>query len=388
MMNRNYDAIVIGGGIIGASVFYNLSKKGKKVLLLEKDDLCSGTSGSCDAYITPHTKKPGIHLEFCQESQKLYVDLEKELGEDLEYVERGGFTPCADEMSFQLVTENSKKLIAGGLEVKMMKIDEVRKYEPALSPKLVGALHCPSASQINPFKVVYSYIRNAKNLGGQVLTQTEVLDLIKKDSTVMGVKTNSGEYLADIVVNCTGCWGSSIAKMAGLDLEIKPRRGQLVVTEPVAPLINTTMQGGNYMIVKHHPELITDEKVRRLGCGFAIEQTADGSILIGFTREFADYDKTTTLEGIEAIVQEACIYIPELKNLHIIRTFSGFRPFVKDGLPFVGSVEGIKGFFMAAGHEGDGVALAPITGKIVSEMIIDGESSFDVTAFSPNRVIK
>jgi sarcosine oxidase subunit beta len=386
-MKNRYDSIVVGGGIIGASVLYNLSKKGQKVLLVEKNDICSGTSGACDAYITPHTKKPGKHLDFCMESQKLYEKLEEELGVELEYVQKGGFTPCADEMSFQLVSDNSKKLLDGGLFVKMMNIDEVREYEPNLSPDLVGALHCPSASQINPFRVVYGYLNNAKKMGAEVMTQTEVTELIKEGNAIKGIRTNNGDYYSDMVINCAGCWGSSIAEMAGTDLVIKPRRGQLVVTEASAPLINTTMQGGNYMIVKHHPELINDEKMRRLGCGFAIEQTADGTILIGFTREFAEYDKNTTLEAIEAIVQEACIYIPELKNLHIIRTFSGFRPYVKDGLPFLGTVDGIDGFFMAAGHEGDGVALAPITGKIVSEMIVDGESSFGVAEFSPNRNI-
>lgn len=385
-VNNKVNVIVIGGGVIGSSLCYQLSKRGKSVILFEKEDLCSGTSGACDAYITPHTKKPGFHLALCLESQKIYDQLEEELGEDLEYEKnRGGFQPCEDEIAYELVGKNAKDLLAGGLEVKMMGIDEVRKYEPALSPKLVGALHCPSAGQVNPFRVVFAYVKNAKRLGTQVMLHTEVLDIIRDGEKVAGVKTNKGDYYADTIVNATGSWGAQIAKMAGFNVPIRPRRGQIVVSEAVPPLIHSTMQSGMYMVIKHRPELISDERIKRLGCGYCIEQTKDGTILIGFTREFVDFDKRTTMEGIEAIIKEGCKYIPALERLHFIRTFAGFRPFVPDGLPLIGAVDGLQGFFMAAGHEGDGISLAPITGKLVAEIIDEGTSSFNIDAFSPNR---
>lgn len=384
-MNK-YDAIVIGGGIIGTSVAYQLSKRNKKVLIVERNDLCSGTSGSCDAYITPHTKKAGFHLQFCMESQKIYDELEQELDADLEYwKDRGGFQPCADEAAYELVSNNAKDLQAGGLDVIMMRIDEVRKYEPCLSPELSGALHCPSAGQVNPFKMVFAFARNAIRLGCEIMTQTEVTDILRSGDTVIGVKTTKGDFYADTTINCTGCWGAQIAKMVGFDAPIQPRRGQLLVSEPTAPVIHTTMQSGLYMVIKYHPELITDPRINRLGLNYAIEQTGDGTILLGFTREFVEYDKRTTLEGIEGLIQEGCHYVPLLRDLHFIRTFSGFRPFVKDGTPLIGPVDGIPGFLMAAGHEGDGVALSPITGKLVAEMVTGETPSFNIDAFSPNR---
>lgn len=388
-MKNKKDVIVIGGGIIGTSVAYQLSKRGKKVLIIERDDLCSGTSGSCDAYITPHTKKPGFHLQFCMESQKIYDTLEQELGDDLEYwKDRGGFQPCADEVAYELVSSNAKDLQAGGLTVMMMRIDEVRKYEPCLSPELAGALHCPSAGQVNPFRVVFSFARNAVRLGCEIMTHTEVTGIIRQGDEVIGVHTAKGDFYADTTVNCTGCWGAQIAKMVGLDVPIKPRRGQIIVTEPCAPIIHTTMQSGLYIVIKYHPELITDPRIQRLGLNYCIEQTGDGTILIGFTREFAGYDKRTTLEGIEGVIQEACKYVPALRGMHFIRTFSGFRPFVDDGVPLIGRVDGVPGFVMAAGHEGDGVALSPITGKVVAEVVTGNPPSFNIDAFSPNRFVK
>ncbi len=388
-MKNKWDVIVIGGGIIGTASAYNLARRGRRVLLIEKNDLCTGTSGACDAYITPHTKKPGFHLALCLKSQEIWDGLEEELGADLEYQKnRGGFQPCENEIAYELVSNNAEELKAGGLEVKMMRIDEVRRYEPALSPSLVGALHCPSAGQVNPFKTVYAYVRQARALGAEILLHTTVEDLLFQEEAVVGVKTHRGDYYADMVVNCTGCWGAQIAAMAGLDFPIQPRRGQLVVTEPMAPLIHTTMQSGMYMVIKHHPELITDERIKRLGCGYCIEQTRDGTILIGFTREFVGFDKSTTLEGIEVIIKDGCKYVPALRKAHAIRTFSGFRPFVPDGLPLIGPVRGVPGFFMAAGHEGDGIALSAVTGRLVAEMVVDGRPSFPIDAFSPNRFLQ
>ena len=386
-MKKSADVIVIGGGIIGAAVAYQLSRKGKKVLVIEKEDLCAGTTGACDAYITPHTKAPGFHLELCLESMKIWDRVAEELG-DIEYERAcGGLQVCANQLAYDLVSENSEKLRAGGLEVHMLPIEEARKIEPALSPELTGALYCPSAGQVNPFKTTIEYIRAARAMGAEAQYHTNVIGIIKDGNRVIGVNTDKGDYYADYVVNAAGSWGGQIAKMAGCDLEIIPRRGQLIVSEPVAPLIHTTMQTGMYMVIKHHPELITDERIKRLGIGYCIEQTAEGTILIGFTRELAGYDKTTTLEAIEGIIQEGCIYIPALRDLHFIRTFSGFRPYVKDNMPMIGAVDSAPGFLMAAGHEGDGIALSAVTGEVIAELIADGKSRVDLTAFTPNRFL-
>ncbi|MDD2447921.1 MAG: FAD-dependent oxidoreductase [Tissierellia bacterium] len=387
MNKKDADVIVIGGGIIGTAITYQLSKRGKKVLLIEKNDLCSGTTGACDAYITPHTKAAGFSLDLCIKSQEVWKDLEEELDADLEYEHNcGGLQVCQNQTEFDLVSDNSEKLKAGGLEVHMLDIEEARKIEPALSEKLRGALYCPSAGQVNPFKTTFAYMKAAKRNGAEFKNHTAVTGIIRDGEKVVGVNTDKGDYYADAVVNAAGAWGGEIAKLAGYDFEILPRRGQLIVSEPVKPIIHTTMQTGNYMVIKHHPELITDERVKRLGIGYCIEQTDDGSIIIGFTREFVGFDKSTTLESIEGIIETAIQHIPELADIHFIRTFSGFRPYSPDNKPYLGPVDGAPGFYMAAGHEGDGIALSAITGVVLAEMIVDGNTSFDMDSFSPNRI--
>ena len=388
MNSKQTDAIIIGGGIIGTAIAYQLSKRGISVLLIESGDLCNGTTGACDAYITPHTKAPGQPLDLCIKSQQVWKDLEAELEADLEYEHAcGGLQVCQNDLEYELVSDNSKKLLAGGLEVSMLPVKEMRKIEPALSETLAGALYCPSAGQVNPFKVTYAYMKAAKQRSARAVLYTAVTALIRDGSRVVGVKTDKGDFYAAVTINAAGSWGAGVAKMAGLDFPIVPRRGQLVVSEPVAPLIHTTMQTGMYMVIKHHPELITDERIKRLGIGYCIEQTKDGSILMGFTRELVGFDKSTTLEAIEGIVQIACRHIPALRYIHFIRTFSGFRPYVPGNMPLIGPVDTVPGFFMAAGHEGDGVALSAITGQLIAEYVMDGRPSFNIDAFTPNRFI-
>ena len=110
-------------------------------------------------------------------------------------------------------------------------------------------------------------------------------------------------------------------------------------------------------------------------------------MIIGGTREFADYEGENTFEAVEVMLKRAARFFPALKNVAVIRFFSGFRPFTPDGMPLLGPVRGVPGFYMAAGHEGDGIALSPITGKLVAEQIVFGESSYNIDAFSPNRFL-
>jgi sarcosine oxidase subunit beta len=145
------------------------------------------------------------------------------------------------------------------------------------------------------------------------------------------------------------------------------------------------MQTGLYPIIKFKPELIEDERIFRLGLGFGIEQTREGSLLISGTRELAGFDRGNTLECIEGVIQTAAVYIPAITDMYFIRCFSGLRPHTPDGLPILGRVKQVPGFIMCCGHEGDGIALAPISGKLVAEEIVYGKTSFPIEACAAER---
>ena len=159
------------------------------------------------------------------------------------------------------------------------------------------------------------------------------------------------------------------------------------MTEAIGPFLKATVQCARYNVIKFRPETIDDPAVLRLGQSLSIEQQENGGLIIGGTREFTDFEEENTFEAVEAMMKRAIRFFPALKNVSIIRCFSGFRPYTPDGLSIMGEVRTLPGFIMAAGHEGDGIALSPVTGRLIAELIADGKTSFDISAFSPDRFL-
>ena len=384
-MNRP-EIIVIGGGVIGSSITYYLSKMGKKVLMIEKKDYCSGSAGASDGVVGYHTKKPGLQMELAIRSIAMFEELSKELGMDIEYrKDCGGMQPAETKLEWEILSEIVKEQRQSGVDIRMISIEEACKIEPQLNPDLYGALYSPTSGKVNPIRLTFAYVQAAKRLGAQVLSNTEVTDVLVKMGRVMGVETSKGTYYADQVIDAAGSWAAEIAAMAGVDLPIRPRKGQLFITEPLGPFMDVTLQCARYNVIKFKPEAVGDKAVLRMGASLSIEQTENGGLVIGSTREFVGYDRENTLEAMEVTMRRAMRFFPALKDVNIIRAFAGLRPFTPDGIPVIGEVEKLPGFFVAAGHEGDGIALAPITGKLMAELLVQGKSSYPLEAFSPNR---
>jgi sarcosine oxidase subunit beta len=139
------------------------------------------------------------------------------------------------------------------------------------------------------------------------------------------------------------------------------------------------MLSAQYIAAKFNPALA------QKGGGVSIELTANGNFVLGSTREFVGFDNRVTLQGILRIAEHVSRIIPCLKKLNLIRVFAGLRPYTPDGLPILGTVAGLDGFVMAAGHEGDGIALSPITGEIIADLIVDNKTGFPMEAYRLER---
>lgn len=382
------DVIVLGGGIIGCSVAWQLSGMGKQVLVLEQKDVAAGSAGATDGVVGYHTKKPGHELDLAIQSIEMFRSLNEMLDEDVEYgFEAGGMQPVEDKMQWDILSEIVEQQRKSGVDIRMISKEEARELEPQLADDIYGALYSPTGGKVNPLKLTMAYARAAKRLGAKIQTNTNVTGFIIENGAVKGVQTDRGEYYADTIVNCCGSWAGKVAQLAGIELPITPRKGQLAVTEPIGPFMKATIQCARYNVVKFRPETITDKNILRLGTSLSIEQTESGGMIIGGTREFAGYEKENTFEAIELMMQRAARFFPALKDVSVIRFFSGFRPYTPDGIPLLGEVGTLKGFYMAAGHEGDGIALSPITGKLIAEQIVCGKTSYNIDAFSPNRFL-
>ena len=386
-MNKT-DVIIIGSGVIGGSLAWHLARKGRKVLVLEKKDTASGAAGATDGVVGYHTKKPGKQMDLAVQSIRMFDTLEEELGEPIAYgLRAGGMQPVEDKTQWDILSAIVEEQVKSGVDIRMISAEEARKIEPQLSEDIYGALYSPTGGKINPLKLTMAFTHAAKRLGAEYKYQTEVTGFIIENGVGLGVRTKDEEFYADAVVNCCGAWAGEVAALAGLDLPIKPRKGQLAVTEPIAPFMTATLQCARYNVIKFRPETIKDENVLKLGQSLSIEQQEEGGLIIGGTREFADFEGENTFVAIDAMMKRAARFFPALRNVSVIRFFSGFRPYTPDGMPLLGPVKTLDHFYMAAGHEGDGIALSPVTGKLMAEYIVDGKPSYDISDFSPNRFL-
>jgi len=380
LLPKKADVLIIGGGVIGSSIAYHLSKRKIGVVLLEKGDLASGASSACDGLIFLQSKKPGVHLELALESKKRFDHLGEELDFDIEYKNHGGMVVIENEQELQAMKLFVGKQQKIGLDVSLLDTDQARKMEPSLSEKNLGSTFSPLDGQVNPILLTFAFISAAKKLGTEVFTHIEITGIELKSGKVRSIKTTKDEIETDTIVNATGAYAARIGMLVDLDIPIKPRRGQILVTEAAPQILGRGLLSAGYIAAKFDPALAETH-----GVGISIDQTSSGNLLLGSTREFVGFDKRTTYEGINSILRNTSRIIPQLKNMNIIRSFAGLRPYTPDGLPILGKVEGIEGFIMAAGHEGDGMALSPITGELIAELIDTGETSISLDHFRLER---
>ncbi len=385
-MRKTAEIVVIGGGVIGTSIAYYLAKEGRDVVILEKGDLASESSGACDKAILMQSKKPGIHLELALKSAEIYKTLADELEYPIEYANDGGMIVIETEEELAVMKQFVKKQREIGLKVDLLDGKQARSIQPALAKHIIGATHSDQDAQVNPIYATLGFATSAKRLGVEIYQQTEVTGIKVESGAITAVETNRGQISTRNIVNCTGAYAPFLGRMVGINIPIRPRRGQIVISEPMPKLIKGDMLSAKYIAAKHNPDIVekAKDKATQMGIGLSLGQSDSGNLLIGASREFVGYDKSTTYDALSAIIQNAIRIIPALRNINMIRNFAGLRPSTTDGLPILGGTE-LNGYYIAAGHEGDGIALAPITGQLMTELICHGKSSIDLSLFHISR---
>lgn len=377
---KSADVVVIGGGIIGAAIAYFLSRQKVNVILLEKSGIASGSSGACDGAVAMQTKKPGLHLKLALESQALLNRIQDQLPVPAEYEKRGGLIVIETEDEKTAMTQFVDAQRQAELDVELLDQKQLRALAPPLSDHLIGATYSPRDGKVNPIALTLGFAMGAKQRGAEILTGTAVLDIVVEERQISAVVTAAGKIETRTVVNATGVYASEIGRMVGIEIPIEPRRGQLLVTEARPELLKPWLGSANYIAAKFNPQL-----AREGAGGVSIDQTQNGNLLLGSTREFVGYDRRTTAAGLKQIASRAVRILPDLKHTNIIRAFAGLRPYTPDGLPILGNVEKIRGFIMAAGHEGDGIALSAVTGKLISELVLEGKTDAAMESLNLKR---
>lgn len=383
-MKKTYDVAVIGGGIVGLSCAYYLSLSGKKVVLIEKKDIGSGASGACDDMILLQSKKPGIVLEMALKSLEIYKGLSNELDVDIEFENRGGMILIEDKDQLAIMEEYVDRQRQYGLQVELIERNDVRKKHPFVKDEVIASTFSDRDSQVNPLRVMKGFMIRGVEMGLSIMKHRNISD-IRQMKDYWRLDFDDNNYVeAEYVVNAAGAWTAEIGKMIGLDVPIYPLKGQVAITQKIPPLGKENIWSAGYIVSKLRPELFKNEDDihKKLGVGFSLTQTKEGNYLIGSTREKNVYEKKNTFEALSILINQAVDFFPILKNAQLIRSFAGLRPAAEGGKPIICEVENRKGFYIASGHGGDGIALAPITGKIITQLINDINTDFDLNELS------
>lgn len=372
------DVAVIGGGVIGCAVAYYLTKQGARVTIIEQSVIGSGASSANSGAIAMATKKPGLSLDLAMASQRLFPDLTAELGMDLEYAVQGNLIVAESETEMIFLEKLALEQQAAGVAAEIVDSARCRALNPLLEGAVLAGLYCATDAQVNPFKITQAFATAAQNGGACVLTNSRVEAIELRDGRVGGVVTSTGRVDADWVVNAAGAHADSIAKMVGVEHDVKPRRGQIAVLEASDRVPEVRVAAAASLLAKHAPST-PGKSTANVALSY-LSRPFSGTVLLGSTNEFAGFDTRTTPEGVGEICAGAMRLMPRLGEMSVVRTWAGLRPYCARG-PLLGDGGGPSGYVTAIGHGGDGIALSPITGVYVAEYIASDRKSGDVPAF-------
>lgn len=391
METMRCDVAVLGAGVNGTSIAYELCRRGKNVLLVDRKVMGAGASGACDDMILLQSKKPGILLEMAFASLERFKALKDELPCDIEFDTRGGTILIEDAEHLAVMEDFVAKQRACGLDVEIIDAARLRKLQPLVARDIIASTYSPTDSQVNPMLLMKGYALGGMKLGLRYLPKAWPIGIDRSEGGWAIGLSNGARVEAEAVVDAAGAWANDLTKMIGFQVPILPRKGQVVVTESLPPIGATNVWSAQYIVSKLRPQTApanaaaAKKPADRFGLGFAFTGTHSGNYLIGSTRENAGFDTTTDPEALGLITRQVQRFFPALSRINFIRSFAGLRPSTPDGMPILGEVPGAPRFFVAAGHEGDGIALSPVTGQVMADLICGDKPAFPMDAFAPGR---
>jgi glycine/D-amino acid oxidase-like deaminating enzyme len=378
-VSQTADAIVVGAGIVGAFCADALTAAGLRVVVVDRGTVAGGTSGSGEGNILVSDKELGPELDLALLSNELWRGLPEDLRHEIELEYKGGLVVAATEAGMTAVEELAKRQRAAGVTATDTDVDQAHEIEPYLTHDMVGAMHYPQDMQVQPMLATAAILRRARAGGANVLTHTRVTAVQRgANGQITGVQTPKGAISAPVVINAAGPWSGELAALAGSSLPVMPRRGFILVTEPLPIVVRSKVYDADYVanVASGDAALQTST---------VVEGTASGTILIGATRERVGFDTTVRLEPLKILAQQAIRLFPVLAGVRAMRAYCGFRPYCPDHLPVISEDTNVPGLFHAAGHEGAGIGLAPGTGALISALATGSAPPLDPTPFQMDR---
>ncbi len=375
---RSPDAIVIGAGVVGACSALALTNAGLKVLVIDRGPVASGTTGAGEGNILVSDKEPSPELTLALRSRDAWFELDTDIGGGFELEAKGGIVVSRNEKGIANLKKLAALQRADGIDAQEVVGKELQKLEPYLSSSVEFGVLYPQDAQCQPMLAAAQIMRAVRKRGGSFVQGENVESIDSINGAVVGLTTNKSKYSSPIVVNATGTWAGEVARLAGSDLPIMPRRGFILVTAPAPKMVHHKVYDADYVanVASGDADLQSSA---------VVEGTASGTILIGASRERVGFQSDLDVSILRQLARQAISLFPALQNIQLLRAYRGFRPYAPDHLPVIGEDAKVKGLWHAAGHEGAGIGLAPATGELISKLITGNKPFMDATPFSPAR---
>lgn len=371
-MTLRSDALVVGGGVIGCAVAYFLAREGLSVTLLERDAVGEHASGAAAGMLLPtgEVDAPGPFLTLAMESLALFPDLARELHErsgiDVEYETSGALRVARSQAEAEALRARAERFRDHGVE--WIDAQAAAAAEPALAHDVLGALHAPREGHVRSALLARAFAGAAARLGAEIVAGVSVTGLLREGERITGVRTTADPRETDTVVLCMGAWAAALSDwLPELPrLPVDPVRGQILCLEPRDPPLRGIVRDAHVYLVPRR----------------------DGTVTVGATEEHTGFDTRVTAGGMADLLGAATSVVPALSDATFRSAHAGLRPATPDRMPVVGPVPGAPGLLLATGHYRNGVLLAPITARLVSEVVTGKGLGPDAAALRPERLLR
>lgn len=367
------DVVVIGGGIIGASVAHHLLARDSrlKIVLLEKEgEVGTGSTATATGGIR-HQFSTETNVRLTQLSYPYFTDAERILGRSVDFVRHGYLFVTTDRRTLAQLTENAALQQRLGVRSRVLAPSEMSALLPQLVvDDLVGGAFCPDDGSADPYGLLQAFLGLARARGLRVLTSEAVVSVDRDGDSVSGVTTPRDRYRAPVVVNAAGPYADQIGALAGIVIPSKPYRRQVMVTEPVPDLPETF-------------PLTVD-----LDTGWYVHRQGKSAVLMGGTDKdrHPGHDTRVDWEAFDLVFKAAAKRVPPLAEAKVMRAYAGIRDLTPDYHGILGEAGVAPGFYVACGFSGHGFMHAPAIGLLMAELILDGRArSMDIGPLALER---
>lgn len=366
------DVIVVGGGLMGTAAAFFLRQRGLKTLLLERHRIGTGATIASFGNI----RRTGRHLTqlpLAHRSRRLWGEAERLLGRDVEFRAMGHLRLVFEEDALVDMRAYAEAARPWGLELEELGANEIRARFPGLGPGAIAASFSPHDGSGNPRLIAAAFAEAARRLGAEIIEDCEVSDITRTEAGFR-VTTSKGVFESGKLLNTAGAWGARIAASFGEPVPLTARGPQMGVTEPLP----------------HRILPVVGIWTRRHGTDGYFRQVERGNIVFGGAAERVDVpldpghakaDPTRLPQQLRALQR----LLPALKNVSVIRTWSGCEGYLADMLPVMGASHTTPGLFHAFGFSGHGFQLGPGVGETMAELIATGSTDIPLHDFRIER---